>query len=111
MYIQSHRRIPLWPCRKLVFNLIFFLVAGLTVMNSPSHFVQKESISQNPSDKLPLFPTIPIAGEDLSQKDKKYDPIIKADALRYAIDPLLIKAIIHVDLVLITWLFLPGDRG
>lgn len=97
MYIQSHRRIPLRPCLKLVFNFIFFLVAGLTVMNSPSHLVQKEFVSQNPSDKLPVFPTLPIAWEDLSQKHTKYDSIIKAAALKYAIDPLLIKAIIQVE--------------
>ncbi|MFH0786966.1 MAG: lytic transglycosylase domain-containing protein [Pseudomonadota bacterium] len=85
------------PGMKYGFILFFFLVAGLAAMNPRFHLVQKELISPNPSDNLPVSPALPIAWEDLSQKGKKYDPIIKAAALQYAIDPLLIKAIIHVE--------------
>ncbi|MBI4764187.1 MAG: lytic transglycosylase domain-containing protein [Deltaproteobacteria bacterium] len=66
-------------------------------MNLRFHLVQNAIISQNPSNKLSVFPALPTDWKDLSQKAKKFDHIIQAAALQYEINPLLIKAIIHVE--------------
>lgn len=97
MVIKIYRRIILRHGRKCGFSLFFFLVAGLAAMNPLFHLVQKTFVSLNPSDNLPLTPVLPIVWEDLGQKSNNFDPIIKAAGLQYAIDPLLIKAIIHVE--------------
>jgi Soluble lytic murein transglycosylase and related regulatory proteins (some contain LysM/invasin domains) len=73
------------------------MVAGIVITEGRSSFIQKESIPQNPANSYSVFSSHPIHWEDLSQKDKKYDPIIKAAASRYDINPFLIKAIIHVE--------------
>ncbi len=82
---------------KLGFILFFCLGVRLVTINLPFHFLQREPVSRNPSDNLPVSLALPFDWEDLSQKGKKYDPIIKAAALRYDINPFLIKAIIHVE--------------
>ena len=82
---------------KYAFILFLFMVAGIVITEGRSSFIQKESIPQNPANSYSVFSSHPIHWEDLSQKDKKYDPIIKAAASRYDINPFLIKAIIHVE--------------
>ena len=44
-------------------------------MTSPSHLVQNGLVSKNTSGKLPVFPTLRITCEALSQEYQKYDPI------------------------------------
>ncbi len=97
MVTKTDKRTPLLHSMKLVPIFFFFLVAGVAVMNLHFQLVQNAFVSQNPSNKLPVFLALPIDWKDLSLKGKKYDHIIEAAALQYEINPLLIKAIIHVE--------------
>ena len=97
MYLKIYRRIILMQVVKSGFILFFFLVAGSAAMNLRFHLVEKAFVTRNPSDNLPVSPALPVTRQDLSQKEKKYDPIIKAAALRFDLDPFLIKAIILVE--------------
>ncbi len=97
MYIKIYRRIIVRLGMKSGFILFFFLVAGLAAVDLRFPLVHQTFVTLNRSDNLPVSPALPITREDLSQKEKKYDPIIKAAALRYDIDPFLIKAIIQVE--------------
>jgi soluble lytic murein transglycosylase-like protein len=66
-------------------------------MNLHSSSIQKESIPQNPVHSYSVFSSRPIHWENLDQRSKYFDPIIKAAASWYDINPFLIKAIIHVE--------------
>lgn len=97
MVIKGFSRITLPHRMRLVFILFFVLIAGIVVINLHFHPIQKKLIPPNSPHNPPVISSLPINWEDLDQRERKYDHIIKAAASRYDINPFLIKAIIHVE--------------
>ena len=91
------KRIPPLHLIKYIFIIFYIFVGGIGVITLHSSSIQKKSIPQNPVYSYSVFSSRQIHWEDLGQKSKSFDPIIKTAALRYDINPFLIKAIIHVE--------------
>jgi soluble lytic murein transglycosylase-like protein len=97
MDIMTITRItPLHP-KKYIYIIFYFLFGCIGVMTFHSSSILKESIPQDPAHSCSVFSSRPIHWENLDQKSKIFDPIIKAAASQYDINPFLIKAIIHVE--------------
>lgn len=97
MFVRTMRIILSLHQKRYFFIIVCFWITGFGIMSLHFSSIEKEADPENSSNKPPVFSALSINWDDLDQRERRYDHIIKAAALRYDIDPSLIKAIIQVE--------------